>query len=51
MHVEKEFMEVDYNMHVEKKFMEVDYNMSIQNHVYYKNVVQQNHLLGWWCNG
>ncbi len=38
-------------MHVEKKFMEVDYNMLVQNYVHYKYVVQENHLMRWWCNG
>jgi hypothetical protein len=32
-------------MHVEKKFIEVDYKL-IQNHVHYKYVVQENHLMG-----
>jgi hypothetical protein len=26
--------------------MEVDYNMLVQNHVHYKYVVQENHLMG-----
>ncbi len=38
-------------MHVEKQFMQIDYNMLVKNHVHYKYVVQKNHLMGWWCNG
>jgi hypothetical protein len=38
---------IEYNMHVEKKFMEVDYNMLVQNHVHYKYVVEEYHLMGW----
>ncbi len=34
-------------MHVEKKFMEIDYNMLVQDYVLYKYVVQENHLMGW----
>jgi hypothetical protein len=34
-----------------KKFKEIDYNMLGQNHVQYKYVVHENHLMGWWCNG
>jgi hypothetical protein len=36
-------------MHVEKQFMEIDYNMLVQDHVHYKYVVLENHLLRWWC--
>jgi hypothetical protein len=35
-------------MHVEKKFMEVDYNMLVQNHVHYKYVVNKEIIL---CSG
>jgi hypothetical protein len=31
--------------YVEKQFMEVDYNMLVQNHVYY-NMLKKNHLMG-----
>jgi len=32
-------------MHVEKKFMEVHYNILVQNHVHYKYVLQEYHLM------
>ncbi len=32
-------------MNVEKNFMEVDYNILVQNYVHYKYVVQENHLM------
>jgi hypothetical protein len=37
-------------MHVEKKIHKslIQY---VQNHFHYKYVVQENHIMGWWCNG
>jgi len=45
------FKFIQYNIHVEKKFIEVHYNMLVHNHVHYKYVVHENHLMGWWCIG
>jgi hypothetical protein len=33
-------------MRVEKEFMEVAYNMLVQNHVHYKYVLHKNHYFG-----
>ncbi len=38
-------------MHVEKKIHGNWLQYVGPNHVHYKYVVQNNHLMGWWCNG